>query len=71
LPVAELAPAEIKKSVSGHGRASKAQMQEAVRAQLQLQETPEPHDVADALAIALCGYHLGDGTSMEALSKSS
>lgn len=55
IEVAELAPAEIKKAIAGNGRASKVQMQEAVRAQCGLAERPEPHDVADAIAIALCG----------------
>jgi len=50
----ELAPTEVKKAMTGRGHASKRQMQEAVRAQLRLAELPEPADVADAIAIALC-----------------
>ncbi len=53
----ELPPAEVKKSVTGNGRASKAQVQEAIAAHLGLDEAPEPADVADALAAALCGWH--------------
>jgi crossover junction endodeoxyribonuclease RuvC len=53
LPLIELAPAEIKKSVTGNGRASKDQIQQAVTSILMLSETPKPHDVADALAIAI------------------
>jgi crossover junction endodeoxyribonuclease RuvC len=50
----ELAPAEVKKAVAGHGRASKRQMQHAVAAQMRLPQPPSPPDVADAIAIALC-----------------
>ena len=44
----------IKQSVTGHGHASKGQMQRAIQAQWNLPEPPEPDDVADALAVALC-----------------
>ncbi|MDA7950261.1 MAG: crossover junction endodeoxyribonuclease RuvC [Pirellulaceae bacterium] len=47
----------IKKSLTGNGRAPKDQMQTAVCQVLQLTKVPEPHDVADALAIALCHYY--------------
>ena len=50
----ELKPNEVKKSLTGHGHASKAQMQAAVQAEFNLGEPPEPPDVADAIAIALC-----------------
>jgi len=50
----ELAPAEVKKAVAGHGRASKRQMQRAVAAQMGLAAPPSPADVADAIAIAVC-----------------
>ncbi|MCP3902103.1 MAG: crossover junction endodeoxyribonuclease RuvC [Planctomycetes bacterium] len=50
----ELAPAEIKKAVTGNGQATKAQMQQAVMVQCDLPELPEPPDVADAIGIALC-----------------
>jgi len=45
---------QIKKSITGNGHASKAQMQKTVQAILGLKELPEPHDVADAIAAALC-----------------
>ncbi|MCH2135810.1 MAG: crossover junction endodeoxyribonuclease RuvC [Phycisphaerales bacterium] len=51
----ELAPAEVKKAVTGSGRADKTQVQQAVAAQLELASPPEPSDAADALALALCG----------------
>src|SRR5437016_6953377 len=48
------APREVKASVAGHGHADKRQMQLMVRALLSMNETPEPSDAADALAVALC-----------------
>jgi crossover junction endodeoxyribonuclease RuvC len=49
----------VKQSVTGHGHASKGQMQRAIQSQWSLPEPPDPPDVADALAIALCcGLHL-------------
>ncbi len=49
---------QIKKVLTGNGRASKSQMQLAIRQELRLAEVPSPPDVADALAIALCHYYL-------------
>ena len=48
------AATRVKKSVTGTGRASKAQMQRAIQQQVGLVQLPEPADVADALAIAMC-----------------
>jgi crossover junction endodeoxyribonuclease RuvC len=48
------APREIKASIAGYGHADKRQMQQMVRALLSMDETPEPADAADALAVALC-----------------
>lgn len=55
VPIAELPPAEVKKAVVGNGRATKSQVQAAVASQCGLAVAPEPPDVADAIAIALCG----------------
>ena len=44
----------IKKSLTGNGRASKEQVQRTIRTILSLAELPEPSDVADAIAAALC-----------------
>jgi crossover junction endodeoxyribonuclease RuvC len=44
----------IKKSLTGNGRAGKPQMQRAIQSLLGLAKIPEPPDVADAIAIALC-----------------
>ena len=51
----------VKQAVAGNGHASKVQMQRAIQSQWNLPEPPEPPDVADALAIALCcGAHLDE-----------
>ena len=44
----------IKKSLTGSGKAGKAQMQRAIQSALGLARIPEPPDVADAVAAALC-----------------
>ncbi|MEN0019466.1 MAG: crossover junction endodeoxyribonuclease RuvC [Planctomycetota bacterium] len=54
LPLIELAPKEVKKSMTGFGGAGKGQMQRAVQQALGLEQPPRPADVADALAIAMC-----------------
>lgn len=58
VPLYSYAATQVKKVLTGNGRAPKAQVQFAVTRHLNLQETPEPPDVADALAIALCHYYL-------------
>lgn len=57
----ELKPNEVKKSITGHGHATKAQMQAAVQGVFGLAEPPSPPDIADALAIALCASRRSDG----------
>jgi len=57
LPLVELKPAEVKKSLTGYGNADKPQMQRAVQAEFDLPELPTPPDLADALAIALCALN--------------
>ncbi|MBT8485897.1 MAG: crossover junction endodeoxyribonuclease RuvC [Phycisphaerales bacterium] len=54
LELIELGATEVKKAVTGHGHASKEQVQHAVMSQCGLRELPEPPDLADAVAIALC-----------------
>ena len=51
---AEYAPATVKQSVCGYGRADKVQVQRMVKAILALDALPEPHHAADALAVAIC-----------------
>lgn len=60
LRVLNLAATHVKKHLTGSGRASKAQVQRAVASGLHLPTIPEPNDVADALAVALCGLRLRD-----------
>ena len=55
LPVREYTPNEVKQAVSTHGTASKKEVQKMVIMLLGLVEVPGPDDVADALAVALCG----------------
>jgi crossover junction endodeoxyribonuclease RuvC len=57
VPVAEYAPLSIKSAVVGYGRAEKVQVQAMVARLLNLDAPPEPPDVADALAIAICHIH--------------
>ncbi|MFQ5591893.1 MAG: crossover junction endodeoxyribonuclease RuvC [Phycisphaerae bacterium] len=52
--VRSYAATRIKRFLTGNGRATKQQMQRAVQTTLGLTEAPEPFDVADALAIAVC-----------------
>jgi crossover junction endodeoxyribonuclease RuvC len=52
--VCGLAATKVKKSLTGNGHATKLQMQRAIQAVYKLDALPEPPDVADALAIALC-----------------
>lgn len=55
--VFEYTPAEVKRAVVGYGRAEKTQVQQMVKLLLSLDRAPEPHDAADALAIAICHVH--------------
>jgi len=57
IPVVSYSATQVKKTLTGAGRAPKAQVQQAVQRELRLSELPEPADVADALAIALCHYY--------------
>jgi len=53
LEIFEYTPKEIKNAVAGYGGADKRQVQEMVRALLQLDSIPKPDDAADALAVAI------------------
>jgi len=57
LPVVSYNATQIKKTITGNGRAPKEQVQRAIQRELGLAQLPEPPDVADALAAALCHYH--------------
>jgi len=54
VPVVSYSATRIKKALTGHGRATKEQMQRMVQTTLHLRTLPQPPDVADALAVALC-----------------
>jgi crossover junction endodeoxyribonuclease RuvC len=54
VPICHYAATHVKKMLTGSGRAPKPQVQMAICRQFGLPEVPEPPDVADALAIALC-----------------
>ena len=53
LKLVEKTPQQIKQSITGYGKATKAQVQEMVKTHLRLTEIPKPDDCADALAAAL------------------
>ena len=55
--VFEYTPLQVKQAVVGYGRAEKSQIQQMVKAILNLPEIPKPDDVADALAVAICHAH--------------
>jgi crossover junction endodeoxyribonuclease RuvC len=57
IPTVSYGATRIKKTVTGSGRATKDQVQRTIQRELGLTELPEPSDVADALAVALCHYH--------------
>jgi crossover junction endodeoxyribonuclease RuvC len=54
LPVFPYASTKVKNSLTGNGRASKEQVQLMICSTLNMKDIPEPPDVADALAVALC-----------------
>ena len=53
-PVRGYTPLQVKKRITGYGKATKAQVQAMVKRLLCLAEIPKPDDMADALALALC-----------------
>ncbi len=53
IPIGEYTPNEVKQAVAGYGSAEKRQVQEMVRALLNLETIPKPDDAADALAVAI------------------
>ncbi len=58
IPIAEYAPAKIKRTIAGSGQADKRQVALMVRAALALDALPKS-DAADALAIAMTHLRLG------------
>jgi crossover junction endodeoxyribonuclease RuvC len=58
IPVIPYSATQIKKVLTGNGRAPKSQMQQAIQREFHLAAPPDPPDVADALAVALTHYYL-------------
>jgi len=54
IPITGYSPLQVKQAVTGHGSASKEQVQQAVAMHLLLEPPHPPEDAADALAVALC-----------------
>jgi crossover junction endodeoxyribonuclease RuvC len=54
VPVRGYTPLQLKKRITGYGKANKAQVQAMVKRLLNLAEIPKPDDMADGLALALC-----------------
>lgn len=57
IPLYEYTPLQIKQGLVGYGRADKRQVQEMVKIILKLDKIPQPDDVADGLATAICHAH--------------
>jgi crossover junction endodeoxyribonuclease RuvC len=66
IPVANYAATQVKKTLTGSGRAPKSQVQWAICREFGLTAVPEPPDVADALAIALCHVHFSRTLTLSA-----
>jgi crossover junction endodeoxyribonuclease RuvC len=71
VPAFSYSPREVKATVAGYGHAGKEQVQQMVRALLNMTETPEPADAADALAVALCHIQIAEGKERLAVSLTS
>jgi crossover junction endodeoxyribonuclease RuvC len=63
LQILPVAATNVKKLLTGSGRAGKRQVQLAVTHTLNLPQVPEPNDVADAIAIGLTGLALAAGSA--------
>jgi crossover junction endodeoxyribonuclease RuvC len=63
IPVTLHTPSEVKASVTGSGRADKAQVGAMVTRLLRLDTAPTPADAADALALAICHIWRGGAQS--------
>ncbi len=64
IPVQGYAATQVKKILTGSGRAPKIQVQHAIQRELRLDQVPEPPDVSDALAIAMCHFYLAESQSV-------
>ncbi len=60
IPFVEYTPMQVKMNMTGYGKSDKKAIQAMVKQLLTMDETPEPDDAADALAIALsCAFEQG------------
>ena len=64
IAVHHYASTRIKSILSGSGHAPKVQVQKSVQRELGLAQLPEPADVSDALAIALCHSYLSQNSQI-------
>jgi len=63
LSVAEYTALQMKKAITGHGRAAKSQIQEMVKRMLKLPAAPGP-DASDALGLAITHAHASRGMAL-------
>jgi len=54
IPIREFTPLQVKQAITGYGFATKTQIQKMVKLILNIKSVPNPDDIADALAIAIC-----------------
>lgn len=54
LPLHEFTPSEMKRLLTGDGKADKKSVQKMLCLELGLKKAPQPDDAADALSLALC-----------------
>lgn len=64
IPAAEYPPQAIKQALVGNGRAEKEQVQELVTMLLRLTELPKSDHASDALAVAICHYHMAEASTL-------
>jgi crossover junction endodeoxyribonuclease RuvC len=69
IDIAEYTPGQIKKAVTGYGKAEKQQVQFMVKSLLGLKEVPKPDDTADAVAAAICHGFSAQGAANSRLAE--
>ncbi|MDD3144613.1 MAG: crossover junction endodeoxyribonuclease RuvC [Candidatus Gracilibacteria bacterium] len=55
LRIMDYTPLQVKKAITGNGKANKLQLQNAIKILFGLQEIPKPDDAADAIGLAYMG----------------
>lgn len=56
LDIYEYTPLQVKKAITGNGKANKLQLQKAIKMLFQMETIPKPDDAADAIGLAYMGY---------------